>query len=175
MNYCSLSTLHMVSFFKQTFSVTTNTLVGSSREAPSLFPKYSQSAAKAKEVEPAGCFCKSFKYPGTDPINSTETEKQPSLSLPSVSVCLSVSQFLSLSVSVSLSLSLSLSLQTSRDLKESSIWALANRNRIPFCKFNAKRLEVTSLNEPCSVTVEFPKRSLREGTGELSHLSPKPL
>lgn len=95
----------MASFFNQTFSVTTNALVGSSREAPSLFPKYSQSAAKAKEVEPAGCFCKSFKYPGTDPINSTETEKQPGLSLPSDSVCLSVSVslFLSLSVTVSLS------------------------------------------------------------------------
>jgi hypothetical protein len=124
---------------------------------PIPFPKIQSASGKGQRGGACRPFCKSFKYPGTDPINSTKTEMQPSLSLP---------QSLS---SPSVPPTPTPPSQLLRVLNKATLPALAITNKI----FSCKKLKVTSLNDSRFWQLSLQRGLCGEGTGELSYLSPR--
>lgn len=76
----ALPALHSA-FFKQAILSPHKCFGGNHREALIPFPKITSDRGKGQRGGACRPFCKSFKYPGTDPIKRIMKGKQPSLSL----------------------------------------------------------------------------------------------
>lgn len=79
MNYHSLSALHSA-FFKQAILNHQKCFGGNHRKALNAAPKITSGRGKGQRGGACRPFCKSFKYPGIDPIKKIMKGKQPNLS-----------------------------------------------------------------------------------------------
>lgn len=92
MNYHPLSALHSA-FFKQATLSHHKCFSGNHREALIPFPKITSGTGKGQRGGVCRPFCRSFKYPGIDPIKRIMKEKQTAKPLVFSLVSLSLSNF----------------------------------------------------------------------------------
>lgn len=90
MNYHSLSALHSA-FFQQAILSHHKCFGGNHREALIPFPKITSTRGKGQGGGACRPFCKSFKYPGTDPLKNNHEGKTAKLLVFSLVLCLCLS------------------------------------------------------------------------------------